>query len=175
MTKRLGSYTLLPTLLLFACQGDKDDTASAVEERSPWEIPSVVGVSNMDDDDENGTDDWADEGVAEDNDLSLLELPAALFEGGGVLHLSLSGDTEQIRIWHDGEILLDANTLETEFQDAQEDIPIEIEKQELYRPKRGALSISKARELLGFDPKYSLEDGVAKYVDYYHNHVLSLK
>ena len=127
MTKRIGSSYLLPTLFLIACQGDKDDTAGAVEEKSPWEIPSVVGVSNMDDDDENGTDDWTDEGVAEDNDLTPLELPAALFEGGGVLQITLSGDTEQLRVWHDGEILLDASTLTAELEDAGQDIQLEIE------------------------------------------------
>jgi UDP-glucose 4-epimerase len=33
-----------------------------------------------------------------------------------------------------------------------------------YRPIRGALDISKARSLLGYDPKYSLEAGVEKYI-----------
>ena len=32
------------------------------------------------------------------------------------------------------------------------------------RPKRGALDIRKARRLLGYDPQYSLEDGLAEYV-----------
>jgi len=34
------------------------------------------------------------------------------------------------------------------------------------RPKRGALDISKAREFLGYEPKYSLEDGIKEYLDY---------
>lgn len=32
------------------------------------------------------------------------------------------------------------------------------------RPKRGALDISKARNLLGYDPKWSLEEGVKQYL-----------
>lgn len=32
------------------------------------------------------------------------------------------------------------------------------------RPKRGSLDISKAKELLGYEPKYSLEEGLAEYV-----------
>lgn len=34
------------------------------------------------------------------------------------------------------------------------------------RPKRGALDISKARELLGYEPQHSLEDGVEKYINF---------
>lgn len=33
-----------------------------------------------------------------------------------------------------------------------------------YRPRRGTLDISKARTLLGYDPQYSLEEGLATYV-----------
>ena len=33
-------------------------------------------------------------------------------------------------------------------------------------PKRGALDITRARRLLGYDPKYSLEDGLREYVDF---------
>lgn len=34
------------------------------------------------------------------------------------------------------------------------------------RPERGALDITKARNLLGYDPKYSLEDGLKEYVEF---------
>lgn len=34
---------------------------------------------------------------------------------------------------------------------------------EVFRPNRGALDISKARELLDYDPQYSLEEGMAAY------------
>ncbi len=34
------------------------------------------------------------------------------------------------------------------------------------RPRRGTLDISKARRLLGYEPAYSLEDGVQKYLEY---------
>ncbi|HLD43213.1 MAG TPA: NAD-dependent epimerase/dehydratase family protein [Candidatus Nanoarchaeia archaeon] len=33
-------------------------------------------------------------------------------------------------------------------------------------PERGALGISKARSLLGYDPKYSIEIGIKKYIDF---------
>ena len=35
------------------------------------------------------------------------------------------------------------------------------------RPKRGAMDISKAKTLLGYNPRFSLEDGVRGYIDYY--------
>jgi len=35
-----------------------------------------------------------------------------------------------------------------------------------YRPNRGALNINKARTLLGYSPQYSLEKGIAKYIDF---------
>lgn len=34
------------------------------------------------------------------------------------------------------------------------------------RPKRGALDISKAKKILGYNPKYSIEDGIPKYIDF---------
>ena len=49
---------LVPGLIL-ACGGDKAGDSAEVE-RSPWDFDSVVGVSNMDDDDQNGTTDWDD-------------------------------------------------------------------------------------------------------------------
>ena len=36
-------------------------------------------------------------------------------------------------------------------------------------PKRGTLSISKARSLLGYEPEYPLEAGIEKYVSWYRN------
>lgn len=37
---------------------------------------------------------------------------------------------------------------------------------QVYRPKRGALSIEKAKNLLGYNPKYSLRDGIIKYLEF---------
>jgi UDP-glucose 4-epimerase len=37
------------------------------------------------------------------------------------------------------------------------------------RPNRGALGISKAKELLGYEPKYQLEQGLKEYVEYILN------
>lgn len=41
-----------------------------------------------------------------------------------------------------------------------------IKTPEEKRPNRGALDISKAKKILGYNPKYSLEEGLKKYVEY---------
>lgn len=46
------------------------------------------------------------------------------------------------------------------------DLKIETKPADLFRPNRGALDISKARELLGYSPTYSLEDGIKLYVEF---------
>lgn len=40
------------------------------------------------------------------------------------------------------------------------------ESSQIFRPKRGALDITKARTLLGYNPKYSLEDGIKEYIEF---------
>ncbi|MFA5048898.1 MAG: NAD(P)-dependent oxidoreductase [Patescibacteria group bacterium] len=44
---------------------------------------------------------------------------------------------------------------------------VKIQKAEMngFRPKRGALDISKARSLLGYNPKWGLEEGIKKYYE----------
>jgi nucleoside-diphosphate-sugar epimerase len=45
------------------------------------------------------------------------------------------------------------------------DIEVEIIKTRSFRPNRGSLDINKARTLLGYEPKWSLETGMAEYID----------
>ena len=46
-------------------------------------------------------------------------------------------------------------------------MPVEVStKTDDFRPKRGALDVSKARSLLGYEPQYSLEAGVQEYVEF---------
>jgi len=42
----------------------------------------------------------------------------------------------------------------------------------LKRPKRGTLNISKAREIINFNPEYDLEKGVAEYLSFMEEHCL---
>lgn len=45
-------------------------------------------------------------------------------------------------------------------------VSFEARKIHVYRPNRGALDISKAKRLLGYKPKYSLEKGMKKYIEF---------
>jgi nucleoside-diphosphate-sugar epimerase len=42
-----------------------------------------------------------------------------------------------------------------------------VDEEDVFRPKRGALAIEKARKLVGYDPQYSLEEGIQRYLDVY--------
>ena len=37
---------------------------------------------------------------------------------------------------------------------------------DIFRPSRGSMDISKARRELGYNPTYSLEDGLREYIDF---------
>jgi len=41
---------------------------------------------------------------------------------------------------------------------------VEYRESDIVRPKRGALDITKARQLLNYQPKYSLEEGIGEYI-----------
>ena len=47
------------------------------------------------------------------------------------------------------------------------DLKIIKKKHEKGVPKRGTLSVTKAKKLLKFNPKFDLEIGIKKYLDYY--------
>lgn len=49
---------------------------------------------------------------------------------------------------------------------------MKIKQADVYRPNRGSLDISKAKRLLGYEPKYSLEDGMREYVEFVKNTIL---
>jgi UDP-glucose 4-epimerase len=47
------------------------------------------------------------------------------------------------------------------------DMPVEVSQpSDDFRPKRGALDISKARSLLGYEPEYPLERGLEEYLEF---------
>lgn len=51
---------------------------------------------------------------------------------------------------------------------------IEEPDTETFRPDRGALDVSKAARLVGFEPRFDLETGIARYVDHMRRHNPSL-
>jgi len=48
------------------------------------------------------------------------------------------------------------------------DLVVEIEEHDKDMPLRGALDIEKARTLLGYEPRYRLEDGIIEYLESYN-------
>jgi nucleoside-diphosphate-sugar epimerase len=48
-------------------------------------------------------------------------------------------------------------------------ISYEVKPMDKARPIRGTLSIQKAKDLLGYEPKYSLEEGIQRYVQFYRD------
>lgn len=50
------------------------------------------------------------------------------------------------------------------------DLDYEIIERDSFRPKRGTLSINKARKLLGYEPDYTLADGIKEYVEFARIH-----
>jgi nucleoside-diphosphate-sugar epimerase len=46
------------------------------------------------------------------------------------------------------------------------DLKYDLTERDSFRPKRGTLSIDKARRLLGYEPQYTLKNGIAEYVEF---------
>lgn len=56
----------------------------------------------------------------------------------------------------------------------QEHVPgvkYEVTDRDAFRPKRGTLSVEKAKRLIGYEPKYTLSTGVAEYVAFMREHM----
>ncbi|MFH1978382.1 MAG: NAD-dependent epimerase/dehydratase family protein [Candidatus Aenigmatarchaeota archaeon] len=51
------------------------------------------------------------------------------------------------------------------------DVQIEYKPADMKRPERGTLDITRAKTILGYEPKYSLEEGLEKYVKFIKEHV----
>ena len=49
------------------------------------------------------------------------------------------------------------------------DVKVKYKNWDKFTPKRGTLSIAKAKKLLGYNPSYSINIGYKKYIDWYKN------
>ena len=47
------------------------------------------------------------------------------------------------------------------------DVRIEYKQRDKLMPKRGTLSVDKAKEMVGYEPAYPLEKGFVKYIEWY--------
>lgn len=87
--------------------GDVDPEGTTTDEPPPgveWEFEPVFGVPNIDDDDENGTNDWLQVIFEGEDDHSTLLIPA--LPAGHTVSATLSGNLEQTRVWNDGSFVL---------------------------------------------------------------------
>lgn len=100
---------LLVLALGLACRREEPPS----EEWAALDGTSVIGIANLDDDDENEVMDWEDVAVGTDDDLASFDLPALV--EGQTLRLTLGGDTEGTRVWAGDELLLDGTSLEATF------------------------------------------------------------
>ncbi len=97
---------LSPLLALAACSdggGIGNDP-----EPPPWEFQDVFGIPNLDDDDQDGQEDWDDPPDDENDRVPFTisqELVDAL-DAGGAIKLTLSGDTDDIRVYQNGNLRL---------------------------------------------------------------------
>lgn len=105
MSARLFSVPLLAALSLAGCTGAPDSSDIAAKDPPGLPTGPVLGVANFDDDDGSGDADWDDVGADGEDDLAELA-----FTGLGPVTLSLAGATESVRIWQDGDVVLDAST-----------------------------------------------------------------
>jgi hypothetical protein len=119
--------------------GKQDDTVETGDTGlSPadfWEIESLYGVANLDDDDQDGTVDWDQAASGSDDDLAALTIPAGI----GSLDLVLDG--AGVRVWLDGVLLLDEATT-TASVDATEERILGVEFHEPM--EQGSLSFTGA-------------------------------
>ncbi|MDP2307012.1 MAG: protein-arginine deiminase family protein [Pseudomonadota bacterium] len=118
--RRLPVPFAVGILALAACVKPVDSDVKTPSEAS---LPgdAVIGIANIDDDDENGESDWDDSGPEGENDRVVVDL-----SGFGEVQLTLAGDLDLLRVWQDGAIVLDADrtehtipsgTIEVEFGD----------------------------------------------------------
>ncbi len=54
-------------------------------------------------------------------------------------------------------------------------LKVSLEPMPSHRPKRGTLDITKAKTLLGYNPRYNLEDGIKRYVEWFQQIYQDLK
>jgi hypothetical protein len=120
---------LLAVALLVGCPSAEPDGAGPVDGPAPGEAwltlvgeyeagatkvqPGLAVLPNMDDDNDNGTPDWADNEdddlLGDDDELSSILIPASVWMGLGedeTYELSLHGQERSFRVRYDGDVVL---------------------------------------------------------------------
>jgi hypothetical protein len=99
-----------------------------------WSFDHVFGRANVDDDDDNGKQDWLDPPFDGDNELVDLVLPAATLDAlppGARVVVSLAGAGQDVRAWLGGQVVLGHNQnaplLEHSFTPTGGDVRLQFE------------------------------------------------
>ena len=108
----------------------------------------IVGVPDLDDDNDNGRPDWDDASIDESDDTSPFFIPSDLWRRIGrqqVLRLTLPEGDAELRIWNDGALILgdndgDAALLSFDVPRPEDTAPLQFDVQ-LRRPGRGGLVV----------------------------------
>ena len=107
-------HILIAALLLGGCKKDLEPEDPFSETSFSWEVADMYGVANLDDDNKNDKRDWLDDARHEDDDdLVVWELPEELgdaINGGHTLTVTLSGDTDKLKLWSGDVVALDEET-----------------------------------------------------------------
>jgi len=105
------------------------------------------------------------DGVDEKLDFSYVKDVA---NGFVLAALSEKAESETFNITHGkAHSLLDfAKGLKKHFPGLE----YEIGERDSFRPRRGTLSVEKATKLLGYQPRYTLQEGIDEYIEYLREH-----
>lgn len=130
----------LASVLFAACNGNtKEEGGSSTGNTSettaePVTLFStlgdeVLGVANLDDDDENAQHDWEDLSPDDGEHVPLgwdAEAFGMLGEGE-IVRLTLDGDIDEVRVWVGGEVALDDSTLTVDLSSSVDPTTIAVE------------------------------------------------
>ena len=86
--------------------GDSGDGDGDTGDPGAWEFDAIYGAANLDDDDQDGKRDWLQPVFDDDDELGVLAIPAEFLAAGDSVRLTLAGDLDGIRVWHDSEHVL---------------------------------------------------------------------
>jgi hypothetical protein len=113
---RSSSTVALGALLLAGCPPVAPDVTlpggEVLSSLSETAFPGIVGVPNLDDDNRNGTPDWRDFDISEDDDLATFTIPAEVLgaiRNNRPLRLTMRSGDGEVRVWQDGELVLGEN------------------------------------------------------------------